>query len=341
MAGHRVAAARYEPVEWANGAKTPFNGARRCRAWRLQENNAGFRLTVVGEGLPTFYSRIFFWMATQASLQTQTAKGWSACLELGFRPGPGRTQLARRHHQGPLVVQRPFYPEGEVCHVYLLHPPGGIVGGDRLDIQVQTATGSHALITTPGATRLYRSAGPEARVEQHLRLQTGSALEWFPQETIVFPGARARVATTIHLEAGARVAAWEIQCLGRPANRETFETGEVDFRLALWRGQVPLLLERLRVTPRALDGAAGLRGFPVVGTFVVSGTDDAVVDQARAALPAADSDMLGVTRVGDVLVTRYLGHSTQRARKAFTAVWGAVRPSVFGRPACAPRIWAT
>jgi len=280
-------------------------------------------------------------MAAPVSPPTQTPKGWTACLELGFGPGPGRTQLARRHHRGPLAVQRPFYPEGEVCHVYLLHPPGGVVGGDRLDIQVQTATGAHALLTTPGATRLYRSAGPEARVGQHLQLQAGSALEWLPQETIVFPGARARLATTIQLEADARVAAWEIQCLGRPANREPFETGELDFRLALWRGQVPLLLERLRVTPGTLEGAAGLRGFPVAGTFVVSGTDDAVAEQARAALPTADQEMFGVTRVDDVLVTRYLGHSTERARRAFAAVWGAVRPSAFGRPACPPRIWAT
>lgn len=276
-----------------------------------------------------------------ASPPTHDPKGWSARLELGFRRGPGRTQLVRRHHRGPLAVQRPFYPEGEVCHVYLLHPPGGVVGGDRLDIQVQTATGAHALITTPGATRLYRSVGPEARVEQHLRLQTGSALEWFPQETIVFPGARAHLATTIQLEGDAGVAAWEIQCLGRPASRETFETGKLDFRLALWRGQVPLLLERLRVTPRTLDSAAGLRGFPVTGTFVVSGTDEAMRDQARAALPTADQELFGVTRVDDLLVTRYLGHSTERARKAFAAVWGAVRPAAFGRPACAPRIWAT
>src|SRR5205085_6360717 len=88
--------------------------------------------------------------------------GWQAELRLRFNcdaPGPlrpGRTRLVERQHRGPLVVQRPFYPEGDPCHVYLVHPPGGVVGGDALRIDATVDPGAHALITTPAATKFYR-----------------------------------------------------------------------------------------------------------------------------------------------------------------------------------------
>src|SRR6187551_1093438 len=117
---------------------------------------------------------------------------WQARLELGFRATAGRTVLAHRRHIGPLMVQRPFYPEGGICHVYLLHPPGGIVGGDSLELQVDAGQGSHALITTPAATKFYR-AGPHPRavLRQNL-LVKDAVLEWLPQEAIVFDGAKVR-----------------------------------------------------------------------------------------------------------------------------------------------------
>ncbi|MGB5651682.1 MAG: urease accessory protein UreD, partial [Sedimenticolaceae bacterium] len=89
-------------------------------------------------------------------------------MRLGFRAGPDSTVLAERQRHGPLAVQRPFYPEGGVCHVYLLHPPGGVVGGDVLGIDVKLAQGAQALITTPGATKFYRSAGALARQTQRI-----------------------------------------------------------------------------------------------------------------------------------------------------------------------------
>jgi len=79
--------------------------------------------------------------------------GWHAALELGFAAASGATRLARRKHRGPLVVQRPFLPEGPgVAHVYVLHPPGGLVGGDELTLDVEVDAGAHALVTTPAAS---------------------------------------------------------------------------------------------------------------------------------------------------------------------------------------------
>jgi len=167
---------------------------------------------------------------TGADVHAGTAQttGWQACLELGFEKRGLRTVAAQRRHYGPLAVQRPFYPEGDVCHLYLLHPPGGVVGGDTLDIRVRAGTGARALVTTPGATKFYRSAGATAAVTQTLQVDAGAVLEWLPQEAILFQGAVARQQTCIELAAGACFAGWDILCLGRPANAR-------DASISVWK----------------------------------------------------------------------------------------------------------
>src|SRR5512137_547009 len=117
-------------------------------------------------------------------------KGWRAELVLGFRWQDGRTVLATRRHIGPLTVQRPFYPEGDVCHVYVLHPPGGVVAGDCLTIAINAEADSAALVTTPAAGKFYRSDGKLARQQVSLTVAANAALEWLPQETIIYEGAR-------------------------------------------------------------------------------------------------------------------------------------------------------
>ena len=153
------------------------------------------------------------------------ACGWRAHLQLRFaertapenRGGQGghaaRTVLLEKRHEGPMLVQRPFYPEGEaVCHVYLLHPPGGVVGGDILQLDVRVESSAHTLITMPGATKFYRSAGPQATLGQHFSLDDGARLEWLPQDTILFPGARARTDTRFDLHGRARLTRLETRC---------------------------------------------------------------------------------------------------------------------------------
>ena len=158
----------------------------------------------------------------QGNASSCSRVGWQASLNLQFRRDPERTVLARAAHVGPLTVQRPFYPEGETCHLYLLHPPGGIVGGDELDIEVTLEAGSHALITMPGASKFYRSAGAEGRLSQRMTVGENATLEWLPQDTIFFPAARARLSTRFQLTSGSRLLAWELFCLGRPVNGVAF-----------------------------------------------------------------------------------------------------------------------
>lgn len=266
-------------------------------------------------------------------------QGWQAHLRLGFRRGPDRTVLAERERKGPLGVQRAFYPEGDHCHLYLLHPPGGVAGGDRLEIETKVTEGAGALVTTPGATKFYRSVGPEARQEQHLRV-TGGALEWLPQENILFPGAHAVLSTTVGLEDDARFVGWEINCLGRPVNDERFEQGRAEFRFRLLKDGLPLLIERQVVEGKAsLNGAANLRGHPVFGSLYAYAGDAGLLKTVREAMD--EPAEIGLTLVDGLLIARYLGDSTEQCRKLFARIWALIRPKVIGRAPCAPRIWNT
>ena len=278
-----------------------------------------------------------------ASPAAPDTAGWQARLALGFRPSPGRTVLAERSHRGPLAVQRPLYPEGEVCHCYLLHPPGGVVGGDRLEIEVTVAAQAHALITTPGATKFYRSGGAQAVQTQRLRVDDGGALEWFPQENIFFPGTESRLATRIDLSGTARFIGWEIGVLGRPSNGERFDRGRAEMRLELWRDGRPLLIERLTVVGGAplLEQSAGLRGHPLTATLLATPAGREHLEAARAALPPLGEGLCALTLVDGVLVGRYLGAQAERARRCLIPVWRALRPLMLGREAQPPRIWAT
>ncbi|WP_295449850.1 urease accessory protein UreD [uncultured Thiodictyon sp.] len=270
------------------------------------------------------------------------APGWQAGLELGLAQRAGRTVLAHKRQFGPLTVQRPFYPEGDPSHIYLLHPPGGVVGGDRLEVAVQVGEGAHALVTTPGATKFYRSAGPCAQLTQHLSIAAGGVLEWFPQENILFPGANLRLSIKVELAAGARFLGWEVHSLGRPAVGERFATGCADLRLRLQRAGVPLLLERLLIDDGAgLNGPTGLRGHPVTGTLMATGADAQDLAAVRTdAMPPSDL-LWGATLVGDVLIARCVAAGTEPINRLFIALWGILRPRLLGRPACAPRIWST
>ncbi|MCG8467802.1 MAG: urease accessory protein UreD [Gemmatimonadetes bacterium] len=270
------------------------------------------------------------------------SSGWVAQLELEFEPRVSRTVLARRKQRGPLAVQRPFYPESEVCHLYLLHPPGGVVGGDRLEITADVQMGAAVVVTTPGATKFYRSGGRDAFQRQVLNVKAGGSLEWFPQENIFFPGTRVALETVVHLETEARFMGWEIQCLGRPANQERFNYGRLSLQLQIYREGTPLLLERLNVAGEAeLSGAASLRSYPVSATFIASGVTTGIRDEVRESLVTRGDDLAAATLLDDLLIVRYLGVSTESARKLFVHLWSLLRPTLLKRAACPPRIWFT
>lgn len=273
-----------------------------------------------------------------------SSPGWQAELQLGFGARDGDTLLVERRHRGPLRVQRPFYPEGRgICHVYLLHPPGGMVGGDELRLDISVARAAHALVTTPAAGKFYRSDAARGQLRQRLQVASGAILEWLPQETIVYAGARAAMTTRVELAPGAQFIGWETLCLGRPASAEAFASGNLQQRFELWRDGRPLWLERSEYAggAPALNAAWGLQGFSVTATLVCVGGDAAMTQAIREQVVADVDERFAVTRLRDATVCRYLGPNAERARRCLIPAWWQMRSTLLQRGPHLPRIWET
>jgi len=270
---------------------------------------------------------------------------WDAALDLAYAVRGGRTVLARRSSRGPLAVQKPLYPEGDpVCHTIVLHPPGGIAGGDRLSITLNLQAGANALLTTPGATKWYRSAMLEATQDVEIAAAAGAVCEWLPQENIFFNAANARNAIAVSLEPGAVFCGWDVMCLGRTASGERFESGSVRQRLRVTRAGKPLFEElgTIEGGGALLDSPVGMAGFPVCGTFLLAGIEISkpALDECRETVPAGKAKR-GVTQMPELFVARYLGSSAEQAREYFVRIWNIVRPLYSRRAMQIPRIWAT
>jgi urease accessory protein len=283
--------------------------------------------------------------AAPAAHRAPNAGAWRGRLSLVLERRGERTVVARREHVGPLVVQRPFHPERDgTCHVYVLHPPGGVVGGDVLELDIDVLPGAAALITTPAATKHYRSAGETAFLHQRLTVRTGAALEWLPQESIAFGGARASNTTEVLLEPGAAFLGWEISCLGRPASRDAFTTGRLEQAFSLTLGGRPLLVDRLLTEGGGSlsRGVWGWGGRTVYGCFLAAGAPPELTRAVREAVPVTEpGELFAVTNAGGVCVCRYLGASSERARACLARAWRTAREVLLGKAACPPRIWAT
>ena len=272
----------------------------------------------------------------------RAAAGWRAELALAYERQGGKTILATRRHDGPLVVQKALYPEGEeVCHSIVVHPPGGIAGGDELAIEICIGDRAAALLTTPGAAKWYRSAGSWAT--QRLSFEVKGTLEWLPQETIVYNGALARMQVEIRLSSDACYLGWEVLCLGRTGSGERYAAGESTLATRLCRDGKLVWNERgdIRGGAPLLESPAGLAGRPVSGTLLAAAPQipDDVLLRCRSLTP--DSGEAAVTRLPGVLVARYLGDSSEAAKHFFRRLWAALRPALLGRDATEPRIWRT
>ena len=268
----------------------------------------------------------------------RASAGWVASLELGYEQRRGSTALIKRKHFGPLNVQRPFYPEaGGVCHTYLLHPPAGIVGGDELILSSNHGCGTHALLTTPGATRFYASNEKPATLRQEFRIEAEATLEWLPQETLIFDGATANMSTRIRLDAEARFCGWEIVGLGRPASGELFREGALDLRFEIFRAGELQFRERLC----SAGAPHGLGDGNALATMIVSACDSQAIDIARGCCQKAAPLLCAPTLIKDMLIVRGIAADCTPLANLCRKIWSALRPGLYGRNAEPPRIWRT
>jgi urease accessory protein len=266
---------------------------------------------------------------------------WHASLSLRFAADGGTTRLRENTHSGPLRVQKALYPEGDkICHAIVIHPPGGVAGGDSLAITAQVGASAHALITSPGAAKWYRANGKRSQQLVRLEAGAGAAIEWLPQETIFFNDAVVRLDHEIILAHDASYIGCDILCFGRSASGERFRTGSVSQHTRIRRGGKLLWWEQGTVHGGSaqMDSVFGLQGASVCATLV--GVGAPVPSALMTAMRALDPD-LGLTQIKSVFLARHLGRDSETARRAMLGVWQLLRPHLLGCAAPIPRIWNT
>lgn len=278
---------------------------------------------------------------------------WNASLDLNYSlrdaPDGGKT-VAHFAHTGPLRILQSLYPEGDkICHNVLVHPPGGLVGGDTLDVSISVATGAHGLLTTPGATRFYRSDGEPALQRTAITLAPDTRMEWLPLEAIAYSGCLAENRLTLNIAPGAEMMGWDITALGLPAANLPFEAGHFCQHLeapGVW-------LERANINASdrlLLTSPVGLAGhtcfatlFFIAGSKLDRGRRQAALDIARSVMQTYSlGNMAGATSPnGQVVVVRVLAPVVEPATALLRAVWLAWRSELWQLTAPSPRIWST
>ena len=274
---------------------------------------------------------------------------WHARLQLDYRRTSQRTDV-RHHHQGPLRILQCLYPEGQaICHNVLVHPPGGLVGGDSLDMVISGGGGAHGLLTTPGASRFYKSLGEPALQRTQIKLAAGARLEWLPLEAICYSGCLAENRLEMDLAPGAELMGWDITALGLPAARQPFEKGYLQQHIAL----AGAWLERGRIDAqdrRLMQGPLGLAGNSCLATVFFCGGSTLQRDRVAALLDGAraviDRHALRATAGAtspnpQVVLVRVLAPMVEPAMNLLRQLRAAWRQAAWQLPAHTPRIWAT
>mgnify|MGYP003533725465 FL=1 len=273
---------------------------------------------------------------------------WHASLQLDYTLEGTRT-VARHAHNGPLRILQSLYPEGDaVCHNVLVHPPGGLVGGDTLDISATVGPGAHGLVTTPGATRFYRSTGERALQRTHLTLAEGARLEWLPLEALCYNACNAENHLTLNLAPGAECMGWDVTALGLPHAGQPFETGRFVQHIEapgrwLERGVIDAADHRLLESPLGLAGHRCMASlFFVTGRPLDRARRDTALDAARAVMDAhALKATAGATSPnGQVVVVRALAPQVEPAMQLLRQVRAAWRAALWQLCAEPPRIWS-
>jgi urease accessory protein len=274
---------------------------------------------------------------------------WHASLQLDYRSEAHRT-VARHEHKGPLRLLQSLYPEGDaVCHNVLVHPPGGLVGGDTLDISVNVGEHAHGLMTTPGATRFYRSEGDVARQRTTLTLAPAARLEWLPLESICYASCQAENHLMINLAPGAEMMGWDVTALGLPLAGQPFGSGSFLQHIevpGVWleRGRIQAEDHRLMNSPLGLAGQRCLASlFFVAGTKLERGRRSQALEIARdiVASHSLRSTAGATSPDGQVVVVRVLAPVVEPAMHLLRAVWTAWRQHFWHISHSPPRIWST
>lgn len=248
--------------------------------------------------------------------------------------------LTARRFTLPLQALEPMDLEGDgVATLLLLNPTGGLLAGDRLETDIVLRPGSRVCLSTPSATRVYRSPGPVAVQRVTMDIGRSAALEWLPDHLIPSPGARLRQTTEIRLAADATLLYLDAWATGRAVRGEAWGFDLLDSSL-LVRDEAGLLLRERSILaghPRR-DGLGGTEGFAYAATFVAiraaGGGWEELATALQAELDASGAaGRAGVTTLGrGGVLARLLCPSAPALQAAVQALWAACRQRLLGLP---------
>lgn len=284
---------------------------------------------------------------------------WLASLDLQLEYSSHGTQLTRTKRSGPLTIQKAFYPEGRDCaHLYLLHPPAGIVSGDKLTVGIDVQDQAHGLVTTPGANRFYRArtdlsiGDPKQTQVTNITLGDRAKCEHFPLETIVYNQADGINNVEVKLQKNSMYCGWDMTCLGLPSSSEAFTGGSFTQLNTLYCDDILLYHDRVKIEPssKIQQHDAGLSNNTVFGTFLAYASDEQVPHAKRTELIGQlrdlvdthnASELISITDIRQLLVIRYLGQQAHQCKDLFIELWTLIRPIYIEKQAIQPRIWFT
>lgn len=287
------------------------------------------------------------------------SRQWLAKLALTFSHNAYGTQLKKTTREGPLSVQKAFYPEGQECaHIYLLHPPAGIVSGDQLNVEITIEEHGHVLVTTPGANRFYRaredlSIGETKQTQiTSLYIRDDAIAENFPQETIVYEGADGFNTVDVHMSENSVYLGWDITCLGLPSSDQYFDKGQYTQLNRLYCGSTLIYHDRIEISPtnQLLHHMAGLASKPVFGTFLVYAPMQLnelkqrkqIIETLRDIIDVENAQtLISITDIRGLFVIRYLGEQAHECKNLFIKLWQHLRPLIIESSGVEPRIWHT
>ncbi|WP_026798406.1 MULTISPECIES: urease accessory protein UreD [Planktothrix] len=270
---------------------------------------------------------------------------WQGILELDYQKIGNSTQLVKAYTQAPLKIQRSFYPEGkDICHSIILHTAGGMVGGDRLSQTINLQPETQVLLTTPAASKIYRSSGETAQNHIKIEVQEKAYLEFIPREIIIFNGAIFSQNLRVNLAPNACYLGWEITRFGRTARGEIFNHGQWKSCTEIWQNGCPVWIDRqgFIANEEILNNPHGLGGKPVIASLIWVGkpvSEDIVKNIRQLWSQRETSSQAGVTQLISGLLCRYRGNSTQEVINWFTDVWQLLRQNYTGKSIVKPRVW--
>lgn len=272
------------------------------------------------------------------------ADSWHGKVALDYSFRGGKTEMRGCVTQSPFRIQRPFYPEGDrICHTVLLHTAGGIVGGDRLSVDLNLQRDSHVFLTTAAANKLYKSNGQTSRQDGTITQAPGSVMEYFPQEMIVFDGAEYRQSLRVDLAESAIWCGWEILRFGRTARGEKFHSGNWRGATEIWQGENLLWGDRqwMPGNPEMFASWNGLNNQAIVGSLALVGMNisEAQITEFRETMGQLSQGLGGITQLPKGVLCRYRGDSSTEVKRWFISLLKQWRSLYSPQHLTLPRVW--